>query len=319
MRDIYPGDHSSEPSYGEALLARVETVEALPHSEAFEQLMYDHRARRSAYHAMDTPLTIPDRFLQADIPEEVRACLPATRPVIEHLAISQTELIDVPATLEISFTSRDCRHVLVTQDEQTRYRVENIDGDTNDYAFDSDIGSKLLASLLYVRLQTHDSVSPADNAPITYSTSTLELPRPTIVSEREMFIRALGDFDGESGVETVSTFQTGDKVLAAKLAEIERPTVSGLQSTLELSQVDDLTDISTLFDDKPHTDLHQNFASNTLVGIPADLAIRYAEQHIDGESHHIDPKGDFAKWAQTCDEFLTVIEDEIDRSDDAAR
>lgn len=305
--DIPPPDDSA---FDPELMQKVEIVEALPFSHAFERVMYDQRIHRHAHHTMNEPIRLTPFLTDFIIPNEVSTLLPSSYSTIGDLMVdhidtpptNQTAITDGPPRLAVSFTADGLRHSLQTHGEQGVYEVETHE-DTLHYTVDSSVALRLLAALAYAR--QYDEEDP--KAPISIAESDLELPRSEDDNLAERLIVTLGNLDGQTRITTTSLIgiTRGDSLLA-KLSEGESPAFNSMQSRLELARFASLEEVT-------QTNLHQNIVStpsaSTIYPEPVTLEKRFAEQHQPELSPVIiDPRYNFGEWVQVCNTFLTAIE-----------
>lgn len=296
--DIPQSDNSV---FDDTAMERVQIVEHLPFSHAFERTMYDNRISRHAEHTMTHPIYLFPELVEAPtrFPQEVAQYFPSSRCVIDNLRTSIDDSLDAPGHVEIDFTADGKRHTLsANNDHSLTYTVETYGIDDIVRTPDSDIATKLLAALVYAR--QYDPRDP--NASIGFIESQLDLPRDPEHSLIEQLIMTLGHHDGVSKITTTSLFHTpnGD-MLMARLGEGEYPAFSSVQSKLGLAEL-------TSIDKSTETNLHQNVVNTLQHQRPVTLERRFAEQHIADELIFIDPESDYAQWSAICDKFLTAIE-----------
>lgn len=292
--------------FDDSILERVQTVEHLPFSHAFERTMYDNRVSRHAEHTMEQSIYLFPELTETStrFPQEVAQYFPSSRCVIDNLHASIDDIPEAPGCIEVDFTADGKRHHLKTNDHQSiTYTVETYGINDIVRAFDSDVAIKLLAALVYAR--QYDPRDPA--APIGFAESQLELPRDPDVSLAEQLIMTLGHHDGVSTTTTTSLFHApSGNLLMARLNEGEHPTFSSIQSKLELAELASI--------DQPiETDLHQNIVNTQQYQRSVTLEKRFAEQHIADELLFIDPSSNYAEWSAICDTFLTAIEKDLQK------
>lgn len=301
--DIPQSDNSA---FDDTAMERVQAIEYLPFSQAFEHIMYDNRIVRHAEHSMTKPIYLLPELIEtpARFPQEIAQYFPSSNCIIENLHTSISDSLDEPRRVEIDFTADGKRHTLNTSEDQSLiYTVETYGVNDITQVLDPDVATKLLAALVYAR--QYDPHSP--NTPIGFAESQLDLPRDPETSLIEQLIMTLGHHDGVSTITTTSLFHTpsGDMMMA-RLSEGEYPDLSSIQSKLALAELTSI-DVST------ETDLHQNVVNTQHDQRPVTLEKRFAEQHIADTLTFIDPESDYEQWSVVCDKFLAAIEDDLQK------
>lgn len=310
--DTPPPDDST---FNPELLGRVEIVEALPFSHAFERVMHDHRIHRHAHHTMHDPIQLTSGLTGLIIPMEMRATLPSSNSrvadlVVDHYDIPPTDhplhASDTPR-LALSFTADGLQHSMQTYGDHMIHEIET-HTDTLRYEIDLQVAMRFLAALVYAR--QYDEGDP--EAPISYIEGDRDLSRSEDDSLIEQLLLTLGTMDGQSTITTTSLIATaeGDS-LVALLSEGESPIANSMQSKLELARFASILDST-------QTNLHQNIVNTGLASIihpePVTLIKRFAEQcQPETEPIIIDPKDNFQEWVAVCDTFLTAIEPHLDQ------
>ena len=289
--------------FNSTAIERVETVEALPFSHAFERMMYDKRSARQATHVMDKPIILTPHLLETVLPEEVRNLLTSSHCVIDNLCITHTDIPENTPHLDVAFTADRKQHLLQAREDKASYQVETYGAEDMTYIVDSRVALSLLAAFVYAR--QYDERDPS--VPIDYVESQLELPRSEDANLSERLVMTLGHLDGRSTITTTSSFVTeNDDILIAKMTEGESPTTSSIQSKLELAAF-------AFVDDTNQTDLHQNIVNTgaSYLPEPTTLENRFARQHTADQLVFIDPEEDYSEWSRVCDTFLAAIESDL--------
>lgn len=290
-RDNQPDIYSPE------VLDRVETIEFLPFSHAFEHVMYDHRVVRSVEHHMNEAITFTPDIFEEKFPPNLRDLFPFSSYTIEELTAVHTESPEDTSTLSISFQANGMRHNVYMSGAETTYTIASHNDDLT-YTFNSAVGTSLLATLVYARQR--NKYDP--DAPIQLTESQLALPRNAEDTLNEQLLMTLGHHDGRSTITTTSLFEVNGDVLAAKLVECEQPDLSSLQNKLELTRL-------TFVDKMDETKLFQNTVN--VLRSPGTLDSHFAEHYTSTEPELIDPVQNYDKWVNICDEFLSAIEDDL--------
>jgi hypothetical protein len=210
---------------------------------------------------------------------------------------------DAGSQLDITFTADRRKHHFHSTEDTAQHSVESYSGEDAVYATHPNTVLGLLAAFVYARQYDERDRS----APMECTQSQLELPRSDSANLSEQLIITLGHLDGTSTITTNSLFITDDhKTLLAKLTEGESPTISSIQSKLELAHL-------TLQEAADHTNLHQHIvnASANYLPQPTTFENRFAEHYIADELVFVDPERDYPEWSRICDSFLTVIEADL--------
>lgn len=277
--------------FSEESLDTVAAVEALPDMHAFEHLMYTNRLERTAKYVMEKPIDI--RFMNGKFPDELRDFMPIGRVVeIEKLIAQMTEPQDsLGSCIQISFEVNGDQHKLITTSAGTAYTIER--GDTYHYTLPGDVANQFLAALVYAR--QYDPASSEERS-FEFEDSRIHTPRLDMVDFAERAILTLGDFDGFSQVTTIANFSTPQDTVVARLREIEKPTLSGVQSKLDLMSLEDYTK-------GQETELQQN----KTVTPEGTLRLSYAKIVSGEDEVFIDPDANFLEWSQICQKFMKIV------------
>lgn len=301
MIDRQPSDDSYH--FTPDILERVETVEFLPYSHAFEAVMYKDRIARTASHTMIEAIHLPEELLSNDkFSEELRDLIPSSHAVINHLTVSSTDSADTSSQIELSFQADGLERRIKSLDTGTYiYAATNSDKDMSFHVEESDIALRLLATFVYARQFHTREGTPS----IDYRHDERALPRKPHVALAEQLIMTLGNLDGSSTITTTSLVSSDSSTLVATLTEGESPTLSSIQSKLELSYFTP----TTIFEE---TDLHQNVVNANTPFQQGRLENRFAEKRQADTLTLIDPTRDYQEWVTICDEFLRAIETDLE-------
>jgi len=298
--------HNPEPLLDPNAHEAVHLIEELPYTHAFEYLMYDQRYSRHAGYKMEEPLTLYDQEIV--MAQELRDLFPFSGEMtVEQLHAQQFESDDPnETTTEMSFTVDEVPHHLVSTAGRTTYTVER-EHDTAHYTFEGNMALSLLATFLYMRQRTPKETTADDTTAYGLDQAVLDFGRPADVALTEQLIMALGAFDGQSFISTESMFTAADgQVMIAKLGESESPTMSGLQSKLDISVLDPRVPAE-------QTILHQNEASVTAKVLSRGIhRTRYAERIYDPEHMVEITRENYEEWSRVCAQFLGVIREPLE-------
>ena len=253
--DHHGYDNPSELYSDEALKA-VETIEFLPFSRAFEQVMYENRLTREAsyeYAHHDTsgedlsPIHLPAEYLQNQLPDEMRDSFLGSDYTFHKL---RARLSDTPeeTDLVISFEADGIPHTFVAHRDingasTATHITENIDGDTVSYALQPKTPIQVLATLLYAR-QRYPFGDEEREIDFSLEDRTAIIGRPEEITFAECVIETLGDHAGTSQVTTTAIFDLPGNTpsVVAKLTSGETPDSSATGGTLSLSEWTDETE-----------------------------------------------------------------------------
>lgn len=287
------------------MMDRVKTVESLPDSHAFEQVMYENHLIRVTEHKMMDPITLSPTLLNGKFPKEVKDIFPASEYAIEDLIVQQTKNAGtLTPSLEMSFTANGTPHSLHTEGDSSVYETENYNNDKLTYTLSRGASIGLLAALVYAR--QFDEQYP--KAPIDLEESLLGIPRSADEALVEQLIMTLGNRDGTSAISTTALFGTANGGLVARLIEGERPNMSIRMNRIELTRLVSLEDTST----RNNTTIHE-----ALVNIKTETSRAehyFAERYTSSDVPDIiDPKYDYEEWSKICNEFFTAIKGELDK------
>lgn len=290
-----------------SLIERVEQVEALPHSRAFEHVMYDNRLSRSVRYDMQRSFSIHESLMQTQFPEELRDIFPDKSYIIEQLQAEQVEDRDSAYT-DVSFLANGTKHRLHSEDGHTIYETKNIALEEVRYTLSLESILGLLATFTYA--QQFDKAELGSS--IELSENNLMVLRDPQVSLTEQIIMTLGNHDGVSCTETTAIFEGKNGTpIVAKLREQEKPHLSSLHNNLELTQLqlDDATP-ETL-----ETTIYQKVVDASAIRVEAQYAERQIVSLESGPvdvPELIDPEQNYDEWSHICDEFLSSIQNELD-------
>ena len=93
--DIPQSDNSA---FDDTAMERVQAIEYLPFSQAFEHIMYDNRIVRHAEHSMTKPIYLLPELIEtpARFPQEIAQYFPSSNCIIEKLHTSISDSLDEP-------------------------------------------------------------------------------------------------------------------------------------------------------------------------------------------------------------------------------
>lgn len=280
------------------MIKRTHTVEALPHSRAFEHLMYSNLLSRTTEHGMDkkTFLTLSSTILNGKMDKDLRKFFPLAFYDITDLHASVTEsrgpFIDANVTF---FANGMLRHLFTEGDyvviEASDEHLDVTKSSLPRYALQS-----LLSTFLYA--QQFDELNPS--SPIDLDEAAIEIPRDEEAAMLERVIMTLGHHDGHSETTTIALFENDTHLIAARLTEGEYPDRSDVKTRLDLqpTNVDDLL-LKTL-----HNNAESIKKSN---GSKKDIFAELFDTRQQDE-RLIDPRTDYAEWVKICNDFLQVID-----------
>jgi hypothetical protein len=283
-------------------LERVEQVEFLPYSHAFERVMYDNRLTRTTTHTMDELLRVPEKILENEnYPALIDTLIPSAHTDITDLVIHSTDPSNGESLLTLSFYADGLKRHVISTDDGSKITAETYaDRDITMHIKQSDVGLRLLASFVFAR--QYDERDP--DAPLRLRDNDRALPRDDKTITTEQLIMTLGELDGSSTIETTSLISSHSSTLIATLTEKESPTFTEVGSKLELSHLTKAV--------PEETDLHQTITNETSAVKEGRIEDRFAEKRsIDEVLRVIDPKQNHDEWAIVCDEFLEAIEDDL--------
>lgn len=300
MSTSYEGASADAPITSE-LLDCAQAIEHLPLSTAFEHAMYEQSFLRKATHVARSPITLTTTIINGKFPDTFSAMFPREEYSIENLTITQTELNEnetKPTTLLImAFTSSGTPHYLTVEDSQGTYSTQNTYGDEVTYDISSSDATALIASFAYAR-QFSATTRPST---FTLAEQSLQVARKdSEAALREQLITTLGNFDGESRIETVASFPLGSETMIATLIEEEHPDASNVSNSIELSKLR-----SSDMLDEYVTAIHQHHID--LEKLSETFDQQYAIQTSRDNEHLIEPEKDYTEWATLCSEFLPAI------------
>lgn len=293
---VYDENKTEFDPFSEESLDTVAAVEALPDMHAFEHLMYANRLERTAKYVMDKPIDI--RFMNGKFPDELRDFMPIGRVVeIEKLVAHMTEPQDsLGSVIKISFEVNGDKHELITTSAGTAYTIER--GDTLHYTLPGEVANQFLAALVYARQYNPDS---SEEVSFQFEDSRIQTPRLDMVDFAERAILTLGDFDGSSQVTTIANFSTSQDTVVARLREIEKPTLSGVQSKLDLRGLED-------YIKRQQTEIQEN----KTVAPEATMRLSYAKIVSGEDEVFIDPEANFLEWSMICQKFMRIIKEPLE-------
>jgi hypothetical protein len=316
--------HDFNPFSPDALNS-VETIDVLPHSNAFEHVMFDNKiSRTSSYEYAhkdndleDTnPLIIDVEVMGNYFPTQLKGIFPDLEYVIEQLQIVQTEADEGERT-SISFFANGTQHSARIENGAAFYRTSNQHLEPVEYQIDPDNVTALIASMLYAK-----QYDPTDTVK-----KPIALADPFILTERnprialiEQLVVTLGDFCGNSKVVTQSMFDSPtSEPIVATLISREYPDKSSVENTLTFNEL-------TFLDKYPasvETTMIQNMVnieeatSSEAIGKHPEI---YAEQRSITLSDHgiqfpvseiISSETDYLRWAKTCVSFMSSIKTQM--------
>lgn len=288
-----------DPAVWDAAYDAISTVEHLPTSQAFEQVMYDQLAQRVVVFHSDHPITFSPVLARKNFPEELRDYFVFTHNfTIDNFRAVQLLHRDEDDALQHSskmvFTVNEIEYTLILQgftDATISTTTENGD---NTLPIAPHLYTALLASILYAAEYAHTGNSDATLIPdpLLRRHST----QADTESLTEQILLTFGNLTGQTTTTTTSIFPSDETLLQATLVSVENPRLSGIQSTVHLTQIDS----------KSYTDtsLQQHETHQP----DKKLARHFAEKHDmqAGLTNTIFPD-DQEEWANMCLDFHARI------------
>lgn len=327
------GYHEFDP-YSEESLRIVEEVEALPFNQAFEQLLYDNRIDRvTAFeyaHDNDieydaTPLVIDHDVMQLRFPESLRGIFPDDQYTIEQLRIVQSEIgfgvagsVLPQTTLAMSFWTHECEHFVTIKEGVATYETKNESLDDTSYTFEPEAIIGLIAAFVYAK--QYDPEHPKQ--PIRLTQSSIEVFRDPRVAFVEQLIMTLGNFTGNSTIQTQAMFENahGSPILAT-LVENESPLKSTISNQLVLNEIDETDDLTTSTETEVIQHIVNMSDTHTFEHV-GQLRHYFAEQRSTvlspfplTSTEYIDPKRNHARWVSICASFLNAIKNPLSKKE----
>jgi hypothetical protein len=316
--------HDFNPFSPDAL-SSVETIAVLPHSNAFEHVMYDNKINRTstyeyAHKDDDTedtnPLIIDVKVMENYFPTNLKGIFPDLEYVIEQLQIVQSETTESEKT-SMSFFANGTRHSASIENGTAFYRTFNQYLEPVEYEIDPDNVTALIASMLYAK--QYDPTETVKR-PIALADPFILTERNPRIALTEQLIVTLGDFCGNSEVVTQSMFDSPtSEPIVATLISREYPDKSSVENILTLNELTVLNDYLASVE----TTMIQNVVnvedatSPVAAGKHSEI---YAEQRSITLSDHgiqfpvteiISSKTHYDRWAKTCVSFMSSIKTQM--------
>lgn len=298
------------PTDYDRILDAAEKVDHLPHSQAFEQIMYDNCQYRYSRFESQRPIVIGPRVFKSQFPEEVKSHLASSNSLtLDNLEVSylfqpvdeQVEELLQEQTAKLKFEADGTDYFLNWDGKTTTMGIVKTDGSTCEAQLDEYVFNGLLASIVYADQYEDSSPEKA----LTLAEDPL-LKRKTNDNELlESMIMTLGNTSGTSFTATSSLFSVGSKIIQANLLVRETPTVNSINNMISLSEL-------TLGQATDST-LHQNEA--TLLPLPK-LTNQYIElfnrDSFTPEAGNVVPElitseNSFFEWGERCQDFIGHI------------
>lgn len=305
------------------LIDKAEQVEALPHSRAFEHTLYENRlARIVNYHYASAPngddidpIKISPQLLQTNFPYKLRGIFSRSEYTISYLEITQN---DTPSeqTIGISFYANDTPHsIAVTQESIadtvfTSVKYGTVNNSLENVLY-TDIEAETIVGLIAAFVYARQYSDEDRTRPIEVDDSNIITERPENTDLVERMIMTLGEFSGTSTTKTTAVL---DSTLLVSHSETERSTVSGIDSTINITELNPSVTMNT--------DVVQklvNLKQGTPL-VPAGITdLKYAEirstSNIAGIAltEHIDPENNFQRWAYLCGKLLDAISQPMEK------
>lgn len=294
----------SSPSEFNAIYDAVEAVENLPASQAFEQIMYDFGSRRDTLYTSSDTITIPPHIYESTVLPELKELLIESHTAqLKNVTAKQTIYKDVNditrqgASLSFSLNDRDFSFLL-SDHSHLLVIVSSLNGPI-ELEVDSKMFCSLLASTVF-SMQYTDTTSDMFIVPDPLLRRGSDDPEQESLIERMLL--TLGDLQGRTTIKTESVFPTVDNYfLSAQLTSIEDPSVSGIQSILELAPLTIDQTVTQLSQNEAHLD-------------DGKLTKRYAEKKDSySQSTTVITPEDAEDWADVCLEFHETIQPLMER------
>lgn len=303
-------------------LERIQKVEHLPDSRAFENAMFEHRTQRIAHYRYErlketdedgkdlNPLVMDERAMLMHFPEDLKPSFPELTYGIEELEINLIDFPDDTSTLTVNFFANGTPHTFkgLIDGAKTSATHNTFDADLHpvEYTVNYESVIGLMAAFLYQRQIDGSTRVPE----IDLDDSVIVSPRHPSLELGEQIITTLGDYSGRSLVETTALFGDGahDPMLAT-LREWEFKDKSSKQSRLSLTEFNDISATLETSLNGSYVDIEED---KTL--IPAGrIDVHYVDEKLtdlttmDSIEQRIDSQEDHVHWAKTCTKFLKLI------------
>ena len=318
--------HADFDPYSNESLQTVEIIEALPHSSAFEHVMYDNRLSRTVTYEFShkgedmtdrDPIIIEPGLMLSQFPEPLRDVFPMISYSIQQLEARQEESKE-GTSFYLQFIANDIPHSVSINNGTATYVTMNESMEHVEYHFEPEVIIGLLAAFVYAR--QYDPLTP--DTMIELAEATIHSPRDPRVGLVERLLMTLGDHSGRAIIETQSVFEneSGSPIIAL-LKDQEFPDKSTTASTLLISEVNEINNLTPSVE----TTLYQNIVNveqGTEILPTGQLTSRYAEQRSTvftfptiPTSEYIDPDLNYARWVRTCGTFLSIIKKPMSQYD----
>lgn len=299
-----------QPARVDVLLDAIDDVEQLPHSQAFEQVMYDNAHTRYARFESESTVTIGPKLFKSQFPEAVKDYFVSSNSLeIDDLVVSylsQRFEDDHPCLRfdyrgKMTFKVNDTEYTVTEYDNCTVISIVSESGRVSEVAVGKNEFIAMLASIVYAT--QYDMANPDKN--IYLMQDPLIQRADSDEALVECMIMTLGSTTGASSVRTTSVFESNGKVLQAELLIRETTRISGINNTLGLSEI-------TLRPTIEPT-LHQNVVSTPALG---RLTSQYFElctrNGLDAEARQdedtlIVTPDNIETYGNNCLEFNSII------------
>ncbi len=298
----------TDPTHDEWIspLEAIDSVQSLPDSQAFEQVMYDNLCQRTVHFAAEKPIVFDPALLATQFPEQLRDVFIFSHNFnfssFEAVQLLQQDDTGKPERFgRMVFTVNDIEHSFTTDGITATLEAKTPNGPSK-CTYPDALFTALLASVGYA--MQYDRAHPQ---------KAIELSEDPLLRRRdcgdpmmtealiEQIIMTMGEFQGKSSTTTISLFDIGEKIIQAKLRSIENPRVSGVQSDISLAELS-LAPADEIL-------LTQNISQDP----SRKLELRQAKiaRHVLAETP---PEPDFItpdqpkEWAEICQKFSRHID-----------
>ena len=320
--------HECNP-YSEESLRIVEQVEHLPFDEAFEAMLYENRLDRVArfeyqhkgYNEYDpSPLHIDPDVMTTRFPNGLRGIFPETDYIIEQLKIEQTDpgfdfqtKRQPGTTLSVSFYTHDAEHLISVKENVALYETKNNELENVAYTLNPEDVVGLIAAFVYAQQYNPEHPTRA----IELADSSLDTLRDPRVEFTEQLIMTLGNFNGESTLQTRAVFEDiNGAPIVATLVEQEVPDRSFVSNKLilsELLEIESLTTASETLIKQSIVTISQDEATSALqvpqlTSQSAELRLTTLTTTPLSATEYIDPTDNYPRWVGICAAFLKAID-----------
>ncbi len=283
-------------------LDEIETIESLPHRQAFEQVLYDNRLYRQIGYTANQPIPISPQLLGSAFPNQLRDLFITDAPAFTFDDLTAAQLTDGDGNSELAmrFRVNDRGFTAVTDGPTALFATTNLDGSPVKHSFDRQSAVALIAALFYAKLY---SINPKYKMDLYDDPLLIERDPDTMLVEQ--ILLSLGNLDGQTTIETAAILPTDDGFIGTVLRQTEKPHLSGINHELRLTS----GSLATA------TSLHQRSVSVISPDTPR-LDNQFANIVVDSPfkvEHTINPREDPEEWTSLCLELYALIEPEIRR------